>query len=414
MQTDRVLVRHFATAVVLAVLSLPAADAFAGIDFTLTLNDERVAGGEICFVRLPADGRLQDPRVTFFGSNDVRCLPADNVLDFPNGRFHFFGRHQRGLIGTDRGIVVRTDEHTNRAYRRVNVPLRRAAALDFSDVMQRLAPGEWLGVWSAGTAETRSSFLPLARGAARMVVPSDSVVVPMVIRDRQPVAIGEPLTLAAGRTEKVPPFRSEPGHADVVVWAYTDSDLSARILRKVESPFPRAVVDERVVTTVPAATLIDAKGAVHEPVARFATTDVTGAIQIFRKVPAGTATVRFRGWSWSPDDLVISVGDRERVVFVDEPLLAEPAGVIRFRWLRNGASPNERLEIAVSRCEGEGAATCTIVERKTEPATAEGWVEFGSLAPGNYRIDVAGAAAAHRQAVGVVAGQISTATADWR
>jgi hypothetical protein len=347
-------------------------------EFRLMLNEQRQAGGEVCFYR--ARG-AQNPFTLFFSYDAVRCLPADQVLDFPPGLFHLFGRYRNTYVSEHRDSFVYDGAPApERGYQALDIPLREAAVVDFSAVIAHLQPGERIGVWLAPTPTTAGTFFPLVDGESAVVVPAETAVVPLLVVDQVPAAVGLPLYLAAGERSQVTDFQRTA--RVVVAWV--------RVERQ-------QVQDAAVRLSPPEIVLVSADGLSHKPL--FPLYDAMGAshtLLFFRDVPEGSSSLRVSGRFWATDKREVQVG-REGATVVREPLMLVPGGAVAMTWNAGAPAPlpaecaaapqgmAARMEARLLRCTSE--TDCRTVASKTMPFAA-GAMTFEGVAPGSYRLAV--------------------------
>src|SRR5687768_15373025 len=64
-----------------------ALTAQARTEYFTTFEGQRLSGSEVCFFQAESDGVFSR---RYFASPDVRCLPADDVIDLPTGTWNYF------------------------------------------------------------------------------------------------------------------------------------------------------------------------------------------------------------------------------------------------------------------------------------------------------------------------------------
>jgi hypothetical protein len=394
--------------VVLTVASLLfAGNAVARVEFLLKRDGVR-REGEVCFVRLPEAAKSHDPAEMFFATNDVRCVDAGKILDVPIGAFHFFGRATPAMFGATRGVVVVSQQTRAESYRAATIDLVPGATIEFSGAVAKLQEGEFFGVWLADTTQSLSTFIPLASGESSMIVPAGVPVVPMLIEGKRPVALGDVLTLRPGAKHLLADFRNAPGVSDVALWLQSDLSLLRRAAGEGNEKFSLLASQQRVDMKAPTLTLVDQKGVEHATAVPLVSPNVDGTVVVFKNVPTGPARLKMGGPTWEPAELALSLNDASPVHYVEEPLVAAPAGILTVRWLLAGgvadparglqrscgaAAGPEPVTIKVYRCPVADDtapidANCTEVARKSVAASADGYVDFEALPMRAYRVEV--------------------------
>jgi len=341
-------------------------------EYRVTLDGTRKPGSEVCFYE-GTSGR--NPFELFFSYTTVRCLPADDVLDFPPGLFHAFARHHDGFVSAYRDyFVYRGDPAPERGYRQLEIPLAPAAFVDMTAVLKELHPGEAAGVWIAPTPTRAGTFFPLVNGENTIMVPAGEPLLPLLIANHQPIAIGQPLVLDAGAHERVLPFRD--GTA-VVAWVKLDHDAA------------HAAPDSM---TTPDVTLT-LNGNTAKPLFPLYHTDSTNTLLFFLNPPQGRARLELHGRFWAAVRRDITVPQRGLLV-EQEPLLLTPAGSLLLTWTSpaaDGPAPecqtvppglHDPMRAAVEFCPTP--EHCQRVAMKPAAPDAHA-ITFDGLAAGHYR-----------------------------
>lgn len=126
--------RVFSSLMLTLLVALPAV-AYRR-EYAVTLGGQRKAGSEICFYR----GVRGDLFSLFFSPTDVRCLPADAILDFPPGLIHVFARHKDGYASVQRDYSVYDGPpNPERGYEKLETALVKAGIVDFSIAAKHVA-----------------------------------------------------------------------------------------------------------------------------------------------------------------------------------------------------------------------------------------------------------------------------------
>src|SRR5689334_11642811 len=132
---------------VLLLLLAPAL--YAGqvrMEFIARAGGERVAGAEVCFFKA---GLGPGPIDKFAGEENLRCLPADQVIEMPDGRWVFVVRHQgKKLLSTNPAIVnVHSAGSPDDLFHQSMEDMVKAGVLDLSRVNGALRPDDHLALY---------------------------------------------------------------------------------------------------------------------------------------------------------------------------------------------------------------------------------------------------------------------------
>jgi hypothetical protein len=356
-------------------------------EYIVTAAGERKTGSEVCFYR---GASASDAISLYFSHDRVACLPADSVLDLPAGLFHVFARHPDGYVSGSADFFVRNGAAApEEGYVRLEIPIDRAARIDFSDVLRGRRAGEPVGVWVAPTPMESGNYLPLVDGETEMLVPADRPFLPLVIAKGVPVAVGEPLVLTAGRLAKIRPFEAPEGGRDVVGWV------------KVERG------DEPAAGAAPRAPdlFIEAAGARIKPL--FPLVSATGAthtLMFFKGVPQGSAHIAIRGKTWVHGD--VEIPPTFGVAVVREPIRLVAAAALHVTFEQEpvsstpepcsaGALRPAEVTTTLVNCvpAAGGAEECQAVARQTSAFATRSPAEFEGVPAGAYKIVVRAPAA---------------------
>ncbi|HYC89810.1 MAG TPA: hypothetical protein VEO54_11405 [Thermoanaerobaculia bacterium] len=286
------------------------------VEFVATVDDERAAGSEVCFFPAAASDHSFG---LFLSSGDVRCLPADQVIEIPPGKWNFFTRHERGLISsTPTTITISTRPYVPElGFRTVRVPMYPSATLDFRAVRERLEPGMRLvAYYPLPPARGSSAAHPLAADTDTLSVPAYVPVVPLVVAAGRVVHILAPVTPDEGTVTEVEWREPKAGLVDVVSWVklnregISDDELSA-IDGSIELALRDGDSELRPAFAPPPG------AAAHL------------SLQLFLDVPASAAELVLRGKSWKEQRLRVAGERHGRTVNVLDPLTAAPAATPR-------------------------------------------------------------------------------------
>lgn len=346
-------------------------------EYATTVEGKRKEGSEVCFYR----GIKGDPFSLFFAPGDVACLPADAILDFPPGLIHVFARHKAGYASVHRDYTVyEGPPNPEKGYQKLEIPLVPAGVVDFSSSLKTLQPKQRLGLWIEATPTSSATFVPLVPGDSTILAPADMIVVPLLIDDGLPAAVGEPLYLAPGGREKAV-LQPALDRSDVIVWTRAD----------------RASLEDVRGNPAPPAITIRAGGKTYKPVAPLFVD--FNSILIFRGIPHAKAILTVEGRMWKPVRREIDVLSRPVTVEREQiPLIA--GGSILLRWSSDDAraaatecSPAQTSEVprvraALLHCKTapDGEKNCTTVSQTSTPYDETSSVSFDGMPTGSYRV----------------------------
>jgi hypothetical protein len=382
----------------LLLLSAPAAWAYR-VEFIATVDGERLAGAEICLFR---GGEGDDPATRFLGSNDVRCLPADNVLDMPSGVWNFYARHSDGWVSAHgSSLIHRGPANVEKGYQSIGVALRRAATIVFP-------PGPAADRFAAYVPMVEGStyspaVFPLPAGEQRIVVPAGEPLVILRIRDGKPVAAGPLTTLEPMQTADAVALMPPAGRRDLIAWMRVD-ETTLRVIGNAEAPVVR---------------LVDAQGAERAPLYRTRRAGpADGSLIIFPDPAPGRCTLRVAGPRWRTVATKLDLDPGAGEWFIEQPLVARLPQRVTVRWVL----PDGLREIPgrEHRCDESGQpgdagawtadlltcpnwkpgarlqppsslSQCRIEQRLSLAATEHGSVDFDVAQPGHYLVSLTSA-----------------------
>lgn len=280
-------------------------------------NGLPLRGGNVCFYRVPKLGKEWSPAAYWFTGKDVRCLPADMLLDLPIGGFHFFGTHPDGFISRRRETLESFDLAPEASYKKILIDIVPAGVLDFSDARTLLQEDEYFAAWVGDADQTTAFLIPMIPESSRISVPAGRIVLPMLISHGAPRMIADAIQLKAGQRSIVRFRPPATGTGDLVTWIEARFDPGAiRNLAALSTATVEAVDKERRYTAVP-------------PLEH--STGMTSALQVFRNVPAGPVTVRLTGKTWETDEIDAVVVNGQ-VTVTSAALTAVPAGSATVRY----------------------------------------------------------------------------------
>jgi hypothetical protein len=298
----------------LLAVALPAGA--TRVEFIAAHDGARIPGADVCFFRASATG---DYFERFLGASEIRCLPADDLVQSAPGSWNIFAVHGTGLVSAhpDLYTLLRDDPAVRDLYSRMQIRLFPAATLDFSAVVPLLGPDESIAVYFMNDGlEAFTTLRPLPAGETSMLVPSGTSVVPLLVRNGRPVAAGAALRPARGETRRVDPFSRRTAGFAVVRLDATVSEMEQ--LNGIDAAAPRFVLAagsgkeiSPVVASTPGA-------ASHD------------SLVIFDHLAPGRYTLENRQPTWRMAPVEITVG--ESPVVVSEPLVLRPVTAIEVAW----------------------------------------------------------------------------------
>ena len=346
-------------------------------EYATTVEGKRKEGSEVCFYR----GIKGDAFTLFFTPGDVACLPADKILDFPPGLIHVFARHKDGYASVHRDYTIyEGPPNLEKGYEKLEIPMVPAGVVDFGSTLKALQTNQRLGVWIASGPASSGTFLPLVPGESTILVPAEMIVVPLLIEDGLPAAVGQPLYLAVGERQAAV-LQPAKDRSDVIVWTRVD----------------RASLDDVRSELAPPTITIRVGEQNYKPVAPLYVD--FNSILIFRGIPRANAVLSLEGRMWKPVRRNISVRSQPVTIEREQiPLIA--GGSVLLRWSSDdaGTSPPEcapaqltdlpRVRAALLRCTNtpEGEKKCSTVSQASTPYSATSSVSFDGIPTGSYSV----------------------------
>lgn len=314
-----------------AALALVGIPAFAAVPYRLEviaqLGDQRVADAEVCFFHA---GEGTGPFEAFLETRGVRCLPADQVLELPPGRWWFYVRQsERNLISTNPSrITIPEPGPPTDLFKPMEVGLRSAAKLDLRKVEASLGPDDRLALYiSNERTDLLPMIIPLARGETTAVVPSGMPVVLLLLRNSLVVNMSDPLSLDTGELRLAPPFQPlATDKGNVIAWVeFPEEERTPadywRLL-----PAPKITLEGDGKTFTPA-------------IAARAGFGTDGALLFFRDVPFADYKLRLRGPFWASGDLPVEAKNAG-IIIPRQGLMTRPGASLTVEWSVDGPAPD--------------------------------------------------------------------------
>jgi len=357
-------------------------------EFVLSKEGTPLPGGQVCFYRTADDVSGLQPHKLYFNSGDVRCLPSDTVLEFPAGRFFFFGRHSDGLASRHRYLLHLSEPSLADCYARVRIDVVPSATLRIGQLLPSLGPGDYIGVWIGDAKDTLGTFLPVIPGEKSIQVAAETMLIPLRISNGKPSEVGEPLVLKAGQSYDLPALSNGSQKGTVVIWFDAD----------------RTATESRAKPTItPDVFLTSSAGRRIDPVTKpLHAASLAGSLLFFRNVPPGKAMVSVEGDFWSHDNLEVFVAGGS-VTVASRGLRTRPAGAIRVSlpaWLSEFVAAHDAscgddvladAGVDLLQCKENDDDVNACSPRTRVALTSDGAaapVRFTSIATGTYTVSV--------------------------
>lgn len=367
------------------VLLLPRPCESARLEFVSEHAKTRATGAEVCFF---AASQEHDPFSLFLGTNDVRCLPGDKVIDVPSGNWNFFVEHIDGYVSIHRGLLmIGTRPISDDFYKAIKVPLTRSAEVDFRDVLDSLSAGEHFAVVTYPVG-LPSSVLPLRPGKTSVKVPADVEIVPVLVADSRIKRVGSLHRLPPAGRLTVLPFILGSDLVDVIAWFKLDAD--SFFLETEETMKPPELVLRVAGEEFQPLTPVYHAHAAH-----------LGFI-IFKGVLPGTMEIQVRGGIWRRYEIEMDTKTTtSETVSIETPLLAVVGSKVVVDWSIAQASdqqdPGQRnssvvLCELVSPLNDNNSHVATMrpacEARVIESQEDEGRALFEGISPGGYNVAI--------------------------
>lgn len=187
-------------------------------EFIASVDGERKGGAEVCF---HAARDPHNPAKRFFASNEVRCLPADYIVDVPAGAWNVFTRHVDGWISDHGTMISSAASHPGTGYRALEMGMVPAAFLDFRGVDR--SDDFAVYVPNAGDERLAAAVYPLTRGEDVLPVPADHELVVVRSRAGIPMAVTTPMKLSSAATVSAAPWLELPPAGQLVAVVVVES-----------------------------------------------------------------------------------------------------------------------------------------------------------------------------------------------
>lgn len=335
------------------------------------------AGGEICrFAALDAE----NPFRRWLASQEVTCIPAGTLADFPPGLWNVFARADGAVSATP--LLI----DGNHAPTSLNPPLVPAATVATT------LPEKHTGVIYV---PRRGSAFPISTSSgadARVTVPADESLWLIVVDNTTPVAVISIAPLPPNTERSVDARNGGP--SSVLGWLQVPEPDRTALLKASGLIAPLVRAGAREGEPLPPLPLLH------------------GAFFRVRDVAPGNAELRVEGRNWLPDRRVVKAQPGLTVAPV--PLLVRAAGTLTVHWNTEqdlaalerslGSCTDEdppRIMIAVSRCQPPRPGPRPVVRvdarldadactpfREEQVDRFYGSMTFDDVAPGLYRAEM--------------------------
>jgi hypothetical protein len=353
------------------------------LEFKATVNGERLSGGEICFY---PGADLSQPVARLLGSNLVRCLPADAIIDMPEGIWNFYARHADGWISHHGSAVSAARADPEQGYRAIEVELVASATLDF----RRVSDGDFaVFVPNADDPILAAAEFPLPRGTDTLEVPADHDLLIVRPRDGDPVHASEPFRL--------------PVAAFVDAAAYLENIPSGQIIASVVID---SSADSYFEELGAPSVMFDSGDARWPPLFSLTTPgSARSALVFFSGLPDGTGRIEIEGTGWRRI-LTRPVEVGSTPMFIEAPLVLTPERIlyVHVPWpsgrppaSRSGCSDDEsdpiEWTVELRECpewtdRGAGLPVCPGIAERI--LGSEDTVRFPVSGRGPYRVALIG------------------------
>lgn len=275
----------------------------------------------MCFFRAAS---TDEPLDRFLGSDEVRCLSADHVIELPVGSWSYYLRNRSRELVTALPSVLRNDapEYANAGYKQIADQFRPAARIDIAQLRGSLPPDERIGIYIANDG---SKYPPA-------LLP----VVLLGIRQQQIVDIGDPMKLKPRERVRIADFPDRRAHPALVSWILFTPEARNPGDHWSRMPAPLVSLTTGTRTVSPAVAPRPGYGA-------------DGALVLFPDIPSGPWTLRLGGDVWRRDAIAGEASPhgavlrrrRRKSIFAPEARVSEASrpGLISPRYWSQASRP---------------------------------------------------------------------------
>lgn len=350
-------------------------------------------GAEVCIYHA---GDPSDFFSKFFHSDEVRCYPAEKILDMPAGTF-LLSAHVADRFVSIAPYLIDVTVPDEEVLRRYVVEVVPAATLDFAAVRNKVPDGTYPAVYFPNNSYPRfvANALPLPRGSATMLIPAEQTIVPMLVGGDRIHAVGEPVSVATGQRRALEANAFSSRDATVVALVRLQN-FGDRLPAPQLEPLRAELTPKTEGSLLPAAPALPPRG---EGL-------FDRSLLIFRDVRRGDYRLRLDGDLWKPDEIDLQV-EGNGVIQVARPLVAEPASVLAIQWTAEGvgstflqpracsgshAEPQLSVGWKLASCviAADAERPCTPIKTDELPLTsAQGRFTASRLPAGDYEAELA-------------------------
>ncbi|MGN6185576.1 MAG: hypothetical protein ACTHQM_18200, partial [Thermoanaerobaculia bacterium] len=185
-----------------------AAPLLARVEYFTTVGGQRIPGSRVCFSRGGYEGEYF---ARFMGDGtEVRCVSADDVIDLPKGDWVYYATNAEGFVSVHPYYV--SVQQPSPQYETREITMVPAATIDLSAAIKSIPSSCEVVLYFPNHAypNSPSNLRRVPIDQTDVLIPADSAVVPIAMRGWEPVAIGNPISLAAGSRRVLEPFVMRP------------------------------------------------------------------------------------------------------------------------------------------------------------------------------------------------------------
>jgi hypothetical protein len=322
-------------AAVIATIVMAAAAQASRNEFIATFEGKRVAGAEVCFFR-PGDG--PDPIDLYLRSDEVRCLPADDVIDIPAGRWLYFIKAP-GLVSMTPSLIKSAEFKKADLYGSDRTDLTPAGTLNVASLRNQISDGELLGLYVSNQNVDPSfpMLVPIPPAETNVIVPANAPLLVLAIWHGHISRMAGPFVVPVHGQMSAHAFISTPESTSLVaVW----SEMA---------PTARQPGPHWKTLPAPSVNLVSRDKNFAPLIVPGAGVGIDGALLLFSNVPSGKATVRLGGELWQHATMPIEIASP--LFVAPTPVITQPASALSVKW----SAPTLPVPKSLSSCLAESA-----------------------------------------------------------